>query len=292
MEKSEKENGTGGWTGRAFVIICPVFLLLSGSVLSRTELNHFLGMILEEKKAAAGTELLWEPENLWPIFPKYPTLSHYGRVLFYSPQFFAAFWNSVKLTGMILAGQLLAAAPAAWAFAVYQFRWSKQLFSCYVVLMLLPFQVTMLSQYLAMEGIGVMDTHWAVILPAVFSTFPVFLMYRGFREIPKALLEAARMDGAGEWKLFVHIGLPLASGKIQAAMVLGFLEYWGMLEQPLAFFRDRSLWPLSLYLPPVSAENAGPAFAAAVLTLIPAGFVFLLGQDQLEQGITASGLKA
>ncbi|MFR9236423.1 MAG: ABC transporter permease subunit [Eisenbergiella massiliensis] len=133
-----------------------------------------------------------------------------------------------------------------------------------------------------------MNTHWAVILPAVFSTFPVFLIYRGFCTIPSGLLEAGRIDGAGEWRLFWQIGLPLASGGILSAMVLGFLEYWNMIEQPLAFLKDKSLWPLSLYLPEISQNRAGFAFAASVVTLVPSVFVFLLGQDYLEQGIVSA----
>ena len=74
-------------------------------------------------------------------------------------------------------------------------------------------------------------------------------------------------------------------------MVLGFLEYWNMIEQPLAFLKDKSLWPLSLYLPEISQNRAGFAFAASVVTLVPSVFVFLLGQDYLEQGIVASALK-
>ena len=157
--------------------------------------------------------------------------------------------------------------------------------------MLMPFQVTMLSQYLVLSRVGVMNTHWAVILPAVFSTFPVFLIYRGFCGIPKGLLEAGRIDGAGEWYLFWRIGLPLSSGGILSAMVLGFLEYWNLIEQPLAFLKDKALWPLSLYLPEIGQDKAGFAFAASVVTLVPSVFVFLLGRDYLEKGIVASGLK-
>ena len=198
---------------------------------------------------------------------------------------------SVKITALILAGQLLAAVPAAWAFAVYPFPCRRLLFTVYLVLMLMPFQVTMLSSYLVLNGLHLMNTHGAVILPAVFSTFPVFLIYRSFCGIPKELLEAARVDGAGEWQIFRRVGIPLASGGILSSAVLGFLECWNLIEQPLAFLKDQSLWPLSLYLPEISLDQAGYAFVASVITLIPALFVFLLGRDYLERGIAASALK-
>jgi ABC-type glycerol-3-phosphate transport system permease component len=155
--------------------------------------------------------------------------------------------------------------------------------------MLMPFQVTMLSSYLVLDRLHMLDTQGAVILPAIFSTFPVFLIYRGFRGVHPGLLEAGRMDGAG--RLFVMIGLPLGSSGILSAFVLGFLEYWNMIEQPLTFLKNKALWPLSLYLPEIGLNQAGFAFAASVVTLIPALFIFLLGQDYLEQGIAMSGLK-
>ena len=181
--------------------------------------------------------------------------------------------------------------PAAWGFAVYPVKGSRTLFALYIVLMLLPFQVTMLSGYLVLHKLALLNTHQAIILPAVFSTFPVFLCYGGFRSIPPQLLEAARMDGAGELTIFGKIGLPLGKSGLLSALVLGFLEYWNLLEQPMAFLEDKSLWPLSLYLPEITWQQAGFAFCASIVTLIPAVFVFVLGQDYLEQGIIYSGLK-
>lgn len=266
----------------AVLMLAPVVFVWSGSVMSRQELGVFLGPALDGEDGYIS----------WRLIPDYPTLEHYKKLLLLTPQFFVVFWNSVKMTGSILAGQLLVAVPSAWAFAVYRFKGSRILFRIYIVLMLMPFQVTMLSQYLVLDRLNMMDTHLAIIVPAVFSTFPVFLCYRGFAAVPRELLDAGRIDGAGEFMLFFKIGLPLSSGSVLAAMVLGFLEYWNLIEQPLAFLKDKTLWPLSLYLPQIGPEKAGEAFAVSVITLIPAVFAFLLGKDYLEQGIVASGLKA
>lgn len=91
--------------------------------------------------------------------------------------------------------------------------------------------------------------------------------------------------------MFFYIGIPLGSSGILSAMVLGFLEYWNLMEQPLAFLSDPSLWPLSLYLPEINLAQSGMVLAASVITLIPAVFVFVMGQDYLEQGIVAAGIK-
>lgn len=264
------------------ILVClPIILLITGSVMSNGELRMHLATVFSD-----GTEYV-----SWKIVPDYPTFANYGKLLFMTPQFFILFWNSVKMVVCILAGQLVIGVPAAWAFAVYQVKGSRVLFALYVVLMLLPFQVTMLSSYLVLNNMAMLNTHQAVIAPAVFSTLPVFLTYGGFRCIPTQLFEAARIDGAGEWRIFRTIGLPLGKSGLLSALVLGFLEYWNMMEQPMAFLEDKSLWPLSLYLPEITWEQAGYAFTTSIITLIPAVFVFIWGQDYLEQGIIFSGLK-
>ena len=142
--------------------------------------------------------------------------------------------------------------PAAWAFEIYEVKGKKILFSIYVALMLLPFQVTILSSYIVLNNLNLLNTHAGIILPAIFQTLPIFIMYGGVKGIPKALLEAARIDGATARDLFLRLGFPLMKPAMLSAMVLGFLEYWNMMEQPMAFLKDKALWPLSLYLPEIS----------------------------------------
>lgn len=265
------------------VVIClPVLMLVSGSLADGYEWRQrTIGYLRETQEYIS-----------WRWIPDYPTLEHYKRLLFFSPAFFKLFWNSIGMTAGILLGQLVIAVPAAWAFVMYRFRGKRVLFSLYVILMLLPFQVTMLSKYLVLQDAGLINTRWAVILPAIFSTFPVFLIYRSFAAIPAELLEAARVDGAGEWQSFVRVGMPVAQGGILAAMILSFLESWNMMEEPLTFLQDKSLWPLSLYLPEIAMDQAGYACAASVITLTVSLFVFAIFHDALEQGIVTSGLKA
>lgn len=280
-------KGICKWLAGGFFItlgagIClPVLMLVSGSLADGLEWEQRTACYLRDTQEYI----------VWRWIPDYPTLEHYKRLLFFSPAFFRLFWNSVGMTAGILSGQLVVAVPAAWAFAVYRFRGRNVLFSLYVILMLLPFQVTMLSKYLVLQDAGLMDTRWAVVLPAIFSTFPVFLIYRSFAAVPAELLEAARVDGAGELQSFVRVGLPVAQSGILAAMILSFLESWNMMEEPLAFLQDKSLWPLSLYLPEIAMDQAGYACAASMITLTVSLFVFAIFHDALEQGIVTSGLK-
>lgn len=265
----------------AALICAPLLMIPGGSLMDGAEIKRILAPILGEGKGFAA----------WHLIPVYPTVGHFYRLLIESPAFYRLFWNTVGMTAAILFGQLIVGLPSAWAFAAFRFRGRDFLFGLYVVLMLLPFQVMLLPQYIVLQKLHLYNHPAAVILPAVFSTFPVFIMYRGFTQIDAAVLEAAGLDGAGELQTFFYIGLPLGKMGIQAAMVLSFLEYWNLVEQPMAFLEEQAAWPLSLYLPQISISQAGFAFAVAVMALIPALFVFALGQDALEEGIAYIGVK-
>lgn len=265
----------------AFLAVFPILFTAAGSVMGKQELKEILNPFLTGEGGYVA----------WRIFPIYPTFRSYIEVLLDSPEFFVMFWNSVKITAGVLAGQLLIGVPAAWGFAKYKFPGKNFLFLIYIALMMMPFQVLMLSNYLVLDRLGLLDTLGGIILPGIFSTFPVFIMYRFFEGIPEALLEAARIDGAGEWLCFWKLGIPLGSPGIISAMVLGFLEYWNLIEQPMAFLKNKKLWCLSLYLPEIGGDQAGKAFAVSVIALIPAVLVFLAGQDYLEQGIISTAIK-
>lgn len=262
----------------AVVTISPLLFLLSGSFMDQLELSELIAPVTKRIEGMAG----------WHLIPRYPTLQNVIELLLDSPEFYQMFWNSVKITVVILVGQLIFGMPSAWGLARYEFLGKKQIYFLYIILMMLPFQVTMLSEYLVFDKLHLLDTQASVYLPGIFSTFSVFLMYRFFAGIPEEVLEAARIDGASEWQVFCHVGIPLGYAGIISAMVLQFLECWNQIERPIVFLKTKGLWPLALYLPEISMEKAGFAMCAALVALLPALFVFLYGQDYLEQGITAT----
>jgi len=139
--------------------------------------------------------------------------------------------------------------------------------------------------------LNLLDTLGAVILPAVLSTFPVFILHRFFKAIPHEIIEAARLDGAGELRIFCQIGIPMGAPGILSVCILTFLDSWNMIEQPMTYIKTKSLWPLSLFLPEIGMEEMGVGFAAALMMLIPALLLFLGCQEYLEQGIAMSGGK-
>lgn len=266
----------------ALLSVYPVIFLSAGSLMGADELEDCLGAVVSGAEGYAS----------FPVLPQYPTLQHFAEVLLDSPEFFVMFWNSILITFGVLGGQFVAGTMAAWGFARYEFPCKRGIFLLYIVLMLLPFQVLMLSDYLLLDRLRLLDSLWAVILPGMFSTFPVFIMYRFFAEIPDSLIESARLDGAREWQLFWYLALPMGSFGIIAALVLGFLEYWSLIEQPLTFIKDKSKLPLSVFLPDLTMTGkAGFLFAVSVVTFLPAIIVFMGGRDYLEQGIMAGAVK-
>lgn len=265
----------------AFVAVYPVCFLLTGSFMGGGEIRENLRAATEGQ--AGYVRMPW--------LPQYPTLQSYVELLLDSPEFFVMFWNSAKLSVGILAGQAFVAVPAAWGFAKGTFPFRKTLFAIYILMMMMPFQVLMLSDYLLLDGLYLLDSHAGVILLSVFSTFPVFILYRFFDSVPDALLEAARLDGANQWQIFFHIGLPLGFPGVISILTLGFLECWNLMEPPMTFLKSKNLWPLSLYLPNLGLKDAKAAFAASVIALIPAILAFLAGQDHLEKGIAAAAVK-
>lgn len=263
----------------AALVCWPIWMAVTGAISSQWELEGNLAPVFGAGEGMAR----------WPLLPEAPSLAPLVEVLLDSPGFYAMFWNSVAITVGILAGQLLTAAPAAWALARFPMRGKRLLLRLYTILMLMPFQVLMLPQYLVLQALGLMDTLAAVILPGVFSALPVFLLYRFFGAIPREILEAARLDGAGELRIFWQMGLPLAGPGIFSVAMLSFLDAWNLIEQPMTYLKTKALWPLSLFLPKIGLEQMGVGFAGALVMLMPALLLFFGGQRDLEQGIVMTG---
>ena len=261
----------------ALIMLLPIWIAVTGAFSSQWELTENLRPVLGNGQGLAK----------WTLLPQSPTLKSLVQVLMDSPEFFTMFWNSVTITAGILLGQFAIAVPAAWGLA--KLHLPRKLGNLYMVLMLLPFQVLMYPEYLVLKSLGILNTLWAVILPGVFSAYPVFLLTRFFGAIPEEILEAARLDGAGEWQIFRYIALPLGLPGLLSVGILSFLDAWNLIEQPMTFLKNRALWPLSLFLPETTLTDAGLGFAAALLMLIPALLLFGLCQDALEQGIALPG---
>ena len=155
--------------------------------------------------------------------------------------------------------------------------------------MLMPYQVTLVPNYLVAEKLNILNTYWAIWLPGIFSPFAVYLLTKFMKRIPVGVMEAAQIDGAGEWQIFTKICMPLCKGAMCSIAILIFIDYWNMVEQPLLFFNDTDKYPLSIFLSKINAQEVGLAFAVATFYMIPSLLIFLYGEDQLVEGIAYQG---
>jgi multiple sugar transport system permease protein len=225
------------------------------------------------------------------LIPDTVSINQYYEVLIGSTSFLMMFWNSVRLTLPILLGQMLVGSMAAYAFAMLKFRGRNTLFFVYIITMLMPFQVTLVPNYLMADSLGLLGRYESIILPGIFATFGVFLLRQFMSYIPMENLEAARLDGAGHPTIFMKIILPLCAPALASLAILSCIDNWNMVEQPLIFLKDANLQPLSLFLSKLTSGAFGVAFAASALFMAPILIIFLYGENYLVEGIQMSSLK-
>lgn len=277
----------------AVMFIMPTVLTIANSFMTSNEISAnygaMLGNMTNDKKV-----FISEDVNL-KFIPDKATLSQYKNVLFKNPEYLFKFWNSVILTVPITVFQLAVAVLTSYGFSRYNNKAKNLIFFAYIILMLMPYQVTLVPNYLVAKEFNTLDTRWSIILPGIFSPFSVFLLTKVMRRIPISYVEAAKLDGATEWQIMTQIYLPMCKSALVSIGMLVFIDYWNMVEQPLILITDpdavSALHPLSVFLSQVNTGDIGLAFAVGTVYMIPTILMFLYGEDYLVEGITAGGIK-
>lgn len=271
----------------AFLFLMPIVLTITNSLMSESEIAANYGTVFAVSDTG-GKVFIAEKVNL-KFIPDMVSFKQYITVLFKSPEYLLKFWNSVVLVGPIVLFQLLIATLASYGFMRYRGKFREIIFFSYIILMLMPYQVTLVPNYLVSNWLNILDTYWSIWLPGIFSPFAVFLLTKFMRRIPVSVIEAAQIDGAGEWQIFRRVCAPLCKGAISSAAILVFIDYWNMVEQPLILLSDPEMHPLSVFLSKINAGEIGLAFAVATIYMVPSLFVFLYGEEYLVEGITYQG---
>ena len=271
----------------ALLFLMPIVLTITNSFMSASEISANYGQVFATTDTG-GKVYIAEKVNL-KFIPDMVSFSQYITVLFKSPEYLLKFWNSVILVVPIVAFQLLVAAGASFGFTRYRGRIKEIIFFVYIILMLMPYQVTLVPNYLVSDWLNILDTNWAIWLPGIFSPFAVYLLTKYMRRIPASVMEAAQIDGAGEWQIFRKICMPLCKGAMCSIAILIFIDYWNMVEQPLILLSDPEKHPLSVFLSKINSGEIGLAFAVATIYMVPPILVFLYGEDYLVEGITYQG---
>lgn len=284
----------------SILFIYPTVVTLADSFMSENEISAHYGRVLEKSAddgimySNGGRDTTYKTDKVSVrIIPDKVTLSQYASVLFKSPEYLFKFWNSVKLVVPILVFQIMVALGASYSFSRYGGRIKEITFFLYIILMLMPYQVTLVPNFIVADWMGTLDTYWSIILPGIFSPFAVFILTKYMRRIPSSYVEAAMIDGAGEWKIFTRIYIPLSKSAIVSVAILIFIDYWNMVEQPLIMLSDVDKHPLGVFLAQINTGETGLAFAIASVYMIPCILLFLYCEEYIVEGITYSGgLKA
>jgi len=283
-----------------FVIACivavfslmPIVLTILNSFMSTKEIvTNYSAVFSSLAGATTDTKTYLATEAHLKLIPDMVSFEQYATVLFKSPTYLLKFWNSVVLVVPIVVFQMVVGSLASYSFSRYRRKRREVLFFSYIILMLMPFQVTLVPNYLIAQQLGILNTPQAIILPGIFSTFSVFLLSKYMRQIPSSYIEAAKLDGAGEWHIFTRICLPMCRSALYAMGILLFIDYWNMVEQPLILLTDPDKQPLSVFLAEINSGEVGIAFAASVVFMIPPLLIFLNGEQYLIEGISRSGIK-
>jgi multiple sugar transport system permease protein len=226
------------------------------------------------------------------LSPKIFSLGQYYEILVLDMSILRMFVNSALYAVMILLGQAVVVPMMAYALSRFRFKGRETIFFGIIMLMLLPFQVTMVPNVLTLRTMGLLNTVWAVVIPMWFSPFYIFLIRQFMLGLPNELLEAAQMDGAGTLRCYGYVVVPVCRPVIGAAVALSFADCWNLVEQPMTYLSQRTdLYPLSVEFNRLAGSNAKIVFAGAALYILPALFIYLYFLDDILSGVQLTELK-
>ncbi len=260
-------------------------LLILGALACATPL---IWMILASLMPSGGASVF--PPS---FVPKSVTLDHY-RTLFTRMNVARYFLNSVLVSVGVTAVSLLINSLAGYAFAKYRFSGRDKLFTFLLASMIVPAQVTMLPLFLMLNKMGLVNTYWGILIPGMASIFGIFLIRQYALSIPDSLIEAARMDGAGDFEIYWRVMIPLFRPVLVTLGLFTFMGTWNDFLWPLIVMTDDSMYTLPVAIANLMGEHTPDTelmMAGSVLTVLPVLIVFIAVQKYYIQGIMAGSVK-
>ncbi len=219
------------------------------------------------------------------ILPEMFTIQGWKEILWNTPEKLLYFWNSVWIALPILVGNVVISTLAGFGLGCHQFRGKKALLLAMVIVMLLPYQVTLTPNFLVMDWMGLIGSRLAVILPSIFHPLGVVAMTYFMSAVPKDTLEAARLDGAGKFRSFLYIAVPQAAGGIVILALYTLMDAWNAVEPVLILVQEHQKYPLSVALRTITESQMEVSGAVSVLFVLPILLVFGMGREKLVEGI-------
>jgi multiple sugar transport system permease protein len=243
---------------------------------------------------------LRDPAHSFDLPPDFlPTAFHWENYLavIHSPEinFLLFFWNSLKIALLVTAAQIITCSMAAFAFGRLRFPGRDFLFGVFLASLMVPWTVIMIPTFILIRSLSLLDTHWALILPAITSAFGVFLLRQHFKTMPQDLLDAAKIDGASYFRIYWQILLPLIGPGLSALAIFTFLASWNNYLGPLLFLRtwDNYTFPLAIVTLKgyMGMGNRAHVLAGIMISILPILVIFLFAQRWIIKGTAVTGLK-
>ena len=287
MKTLKKESGLN-----KLVKLLIIMLLVAIALYTLLPFVWMVSASFKSEKDVMSVPIKWIPDNFM--------LDNFKRVLNIDTKsttnyhFMLAYWNSIKVSVVSTICSVSSAALAGYAFAKLNFRGSKVLFIIYLAQLMVPTQLTLIPRFLLFSAMDLNNSHWALILPKVVSVSSTFLVRQAFVSAPSELREAAKIDGAGEFRIWWNIMLPLVKPTLAAIATVDFLASWNDYLDPLVFLSDWEKRTLPLALNQFIGTEVTQYYlimAACCLTVIPVFVVFLCGQKFFLKGLTVGAVK-
>lgn len=231
--------------------------------------------------------------------PKYFYPDNYKRVLSIGTtttnyHFGLAYFNSIKVAVISTVVAITSATLAGYAFAKLKFKGSNVLFIVYLAQMMVPSQLTLIPRFIMFMQLGWMNTHLSLIVPKIIAVSSTFMLRQSFLSTPDELREAARIDGAGEYRAFAQVMLPLVKPTIAATATVQFLDAWNSYLDPLVFISNWKKWTIPLALNQfvgTEVTQYNLTMAACCMAVVPVFIVFLFGQKFFLKGLSVGAVK-
>lgn len=255
----------------SFMMLVPFFWMISSSFKSLNEVFVFPPKLF-------GEQLVWE--NYTKISSRF--------------NYFGYFLNSMKVSAWVVFFQVLTSATAGYVFARLNFKGRDKIFLLYLATMMIPFHVTVITNFLQMSMYGLVNRLWSLMIPPMVSAFGTFLMRQFFITVPRELDESAKIDGCNPLMIFIKILLPMAKSTIATLVIFCFMFTWNDYFTPLIFINDSTKYTLPLGLASMKglySTDWPVLMASSTIAVLPVLIVFLFAQDAFVKGVMLSGLK-
>jgi len=262
------------------------WLHVAAWILTAAFLLPLLMMFLSSFMTGGELEVIYETDEHFRWIPYKVTLEGYWRLLFASETYIATFWNSMLIALASVFLHAVVSVIAGYALARGRFRGRTTLFFLYVLIMLMPFQVTLLPNYIMAKDLGIYNTWLALILPSAFAPLGVFLVRQFVINMPDDILQAAYLDTSSNLRILRSIVAPNIWPGILTVAILAFAECWNMVEQPLILIEDEWLYPLSMQLNSLDGASMAIRFPGAVFYVVPAVLLYFIFENELVDGVT------